>query len=123
MFRLLERLPSLSRYKKAIADDDEVALRMHEEDQAAEAAGKPRVRRELSLREWSEEREQTADLMDQLGVIAWLLQAANSKKTPPKPKPVRRPVTARDRVEKAAERETYEDIVSLIAPHEARKIV
>lgn len=94
-----------------MADDDELAQYRAEKlgpDHSAEPRG---------ISEWTYEDELIATLADLGNAIRTTIVAVNtSKGNPPTFRPARRPLTARDRMAKRAERQTVDDIVSMMLP-------
>jgi hypothetical protein len=112
LYRLLDQLPKWSRYKLALADDDELADLAHAAAGDGGRGGRPR------LSDWDPVEELRAEIRDGVGRIEAAI--ANSQrpkgKNPIRPKPSPRPMTAAQRAVRRADYATHQDIVSRVLP-------
>lgn len=120
LLRLIEHLPWHSAYKKALADDDEIATRLLEQRRREEAEARRTGRKApahapISVADWDPEREQTAQLSDALSSLRLAVMAPNMPKGKrPKAKPAPRPETAMARAERRAEMAQHKSIVAQV---------
>lgn len=114
LFRIVDQLPALSRYRRAIADDDDLAR-----EALALSLGIPgTVSRLPSLDGWTEADELRATLLDGFHLIQHALIAVNTPKGKPPPKfnPTPRPRTATQRAELARRKAEHADMVAKLVP-------
>ncbi|MEV2277874.1 hypothetical protein AB0I72_20040 [Nocardiopsis sp. NPDC049922] len=101
LLNLLDHLPRTSHLAAAMADDDELA----------ETSPEPTGPSAPPLTEWSPAVERLTVAVDRLGeLIAAVYNAAGGKAKPPRPLP--RPVTARDRVLRKVRQRKREHILA-----------
>jgi hypothetical protein len=106
LLNLIDHLPRNSAYIEAVADDDELAERLADEQQ--ESTG-PR------MSDWSPEREALADVVDMLGsVIQAVIAAAGVR--PPTVSRSERPQTAFDRARKRRRDRRHLELVGMLLP-------
>ncbi len=111
LFRLIDRLPQLSNYARAIQDDDDIADRLSDRGHGPKRARPP-------MSQWEPLDELLATITDGVNALRQTVIAVNTekgKKVPPFV-PTRRPLTAAERAERRRERETIDDIVALATP-------
>jgi hypothetical protein len=111
LFRLIERLPQLSHYARALADDDELAERA-----ASYGQGPPRGR--PPLHSWEPIDEVLATIADGVNALRNTIVAVNTpkgKKVPPLTT-AKRPMTAAERAEARRDRIALDEIVAIATP-------
>ncbi len=113
--RLLSQLPTRSRYKLAMLDDDEFADRIVAE---AEKSGKSDAG--PSLEDWTPEAPYLAAAVDRLGEVVAALVGLGGRK-PPKVHPLPRPRTAIDRARTRRSWDRHHSLVSEIEEARARR--
>lgn len=117
LVRLLDRLPQLSNYARALADDDEVAEMLADRGHGPEEA----KGRRPSVASWEPLDELLATMADGFNALRQTTIAVNTpkgKKIPPLT-PTARPLTASERHERRLERQTLDEIVALATPDHA----
>lgn len=106
LLSFIDRLPRTSLYVEAVADDDEIADRLVDDETPSRG---PR------LSEWSPERDALADVVDMLGnVVAAVIAAAGVK--PPQINRTRRPKTAFDRARQRQRVQRHHQLVARVLP-------
>lgn len=115
LMRLVDHMPAWSRTGRAMADDDD--LHAYRQRRLVEAGVK--ARRPPRLTEWTEFDELIQTMQDiGTSIRVTIAQSVTPKGKPaPSFKPGRRPMTAGDRAEKRADRETVQDIIALALPN------
>lgn len=118
MYRLVGRLPRLSHYKRAVADDPELAELMAAQITDLDDEDSTPVR-ELTLADWDANRDMAADIVDKLAEVIGAVLAPHVK-TMPKIAVARRPKTEQQKAVAARVRvledEFVDDIVSMATP-------
>jgi hypothetical protein len=111
LLRYAERLPDHGHYKVAIRQDDELARRQAEAEEAEgeQKPGKPTV----DAHTWTPERAALTDVADILLGIRASLEAQRTGKQQ-RPDPMPRPRLARDRVEAARAFERHQQRVRMM---------
>lgn len=105
---MIEQLPSHSRYKAAVWDDDD----------AAPTLAKLPTRKAFGLREWTPERAQLTQIIEYLAGIQSRLIAQTSKSGKgPRVRPQARPTTAVDRWERSEVLRQHHDLKSQLLPN------
>lgn len=122
LIRMAAQLPAHSRYKAALADDDELAERYVAEIGTAEderrREGKAR-RQAKTMADWSPELSTLADLVDGVQELHASFAQANSKKgTRPKVRHTDRPMVALDRVRYRRDLSQAERVRNAFSPRE-----
>lgn len=113
LLRLADNLPPYSKYKLALANDDE--LQRYRERRFN---GKPPPPRPPSLADWTVEDEIMTVLHDGFSMIRYTLVALQTQKgkSPPKFTPARRPMTAAERAERRRDQDAHHDILRKARP-------
>jgi hypothetical protein len=114
LFRLLDRLPALSNYGRAVQDDLEVGERLADRGHGTEAA----KHRRPDMSGWTELDELLATISDGVNAIRHTVIAVNTQKGKKVPPLVttKRPLTALERAERRRERQVLDDIVAQATP-------
>lgn len=110
VLNLIDRLPRHSHYVAALADDDELADQLADQDD--EDKGPPPA---PPLTEFGPVEERLTLIADRLGELLRAFAAANSKKKPPPYKPLARPVTARQRARRRRREAKHELVTARLA--------
>lgn len=115
LVRFVNHLPSYSATGRAMADDDDLAEWREQQMTPAERARGPRPPR---ITEWTLADELLATMADMTTALRTTLVALQTPKgkQAPKFKPMRRPLTAAERVEKRRELQTVAEIISIARP-------
>lgn len=103
----VEHLPRTSAYHSAIADDDDLAAQLIDEDMPSSSS--PR------LSEFSPEVQALAEIRDLLASLIGV-QIARAGKKPKKIKPYPRPVSAIERARKHRQYATHRSVVDRLLP-------
>lgn len=105
-------MPKWSRYKLALADDDELADLTHTAHTGGKQAGR------LRLTEWDPVDELRAEIRDLGARLEAAIANTNRPKgkNPYRPKPSPRPMTAAQRAARRADYAIHQDIVSRVLP-------
>ena len=116
--RLIDRLPWHSHYKRALADDPDLAERAAAGITDLDAVDDEKPR-EISMADWDQFRDLAAAVEDKLSHVVAAVLAPHVEKMPTIP-PARRPKTAYEKAAKARIRELedefYDDMVSILTP-------
>lgn len=111
LLNLIDGLPRNSAFVEAVANDEQAAQQLLQQQPEASAPG-------VRLSEWSPEREILADVVDRLGnVIQAVIAAAGTK--PQRMAPAARPVTAVMRLRKQRRVEQHQRLVARVLPSRA----
>jgi hypothetical protein len=111
LYRLIDRLPTLSHFQRALADDDEVA-------DAALRRGHGSRRGRPPVTEWDQFDELLATIADGVNSLRQTVIAVNTpkgKKVPPLTF-AKRPLSAVERIERRRERAVLDEIVAKATP-------
>ena len=108
LVRIVNQLPPLSRFRRAVADDDDL-------NWETSPSGE---RRRPTLDQWTEADELRATLVDGFTLVQLAIASKDlpQGKKPPKFKPAPRPVTARERATKRAAEAMHREIVAAVLP-------
>jgi hypothetical protein len=114
LLRIADRLPPHSRFKHAVADDDE--LQRWREDRFK---GRVPPARPPRLSEWTVFDDIMTTLNDGFSLLRHTIVSVNAEKgkRPPAWKPTRRPKSAADRAESRRDMDTVMDIRRKVLPH------
>jgi hypothetical protein len=112
LLRLVDHLPPLSHFRRAIADDDDLARRAALSAAGRAVSGPPR------LSQWTEMDDLRATLMDGFQLVQLAIASAHTPKgkSPPKFRPTTRPRTAWQRDQKRRDEAAHQDIRAQLLP-------
>jgi hypothetical protein len=98
LLNLIDRLPRVSHFVTATADDEELAEQLPEPEEGSSAP---------PLTEWTPEVERLTLIADRLAEVVTAVGNTVAKKPRKAPRPLPRPMTARDRIRKRKRRERH----------------
>jgi hypothetical protein len=113
LLRLMDHLPPLSHFRRAVADDDDLARRAE-----LAALGRPSSRGAPSLAHWTEMDDLIATLTDGFTLVQLAIASANTPKgkSPPKFRPTPRPRSAWQRAQSRRDETVHQEIVAQLLP-------
>ena len=112
LLRLVDKFPPLSQFRRAIADDDDLARQYEVSGAALTGPGKP------TLAHWTELDDLKATIIDGFSLVQLAIASQHTPKGKPAPKfrATPRPKTAWHRAQRRRDEAAHRDIVSQVLP-------
>ena len=113
LLRLVDKLPPLSQFRRAVSDDDDLAARAAAG--ALTGPGKP------TLQHWTELDDLKATIIDGFALVQLAIASQHTPKgkQPPKFRPTPRPKTAWHRAQRRRDEAAHQDIVAQVLPSQS----